>query len=124
MYLLAPVTLWLGNGIRELINMALDFSPLLAGHRCRPILIWPAIIGGVYHAAILPIVLLEMEQAGSSFLGAIDLTGLVMVSAGITLANIVLPRNSGDRTAAIPGFAINMGFRYLRRGILSLHVLG
>lgn len=109
MYLLAPVTLWLGNGIRELINMALDFSPLLAG-LVAGVLIWPAIIGGVYHAAILPIVLLEMEQAGSSFLGAIDLTGLVMVSAGITLANIVLPRNSGDRTAAIPGFAINMGF--------------
>ena len=37
-----------------------------------------AIIGGVYHAAILPIVLLEMESTGFSFLGAIDMTGLVM----------------------------------------------
>ena len=52
-------------------------------------LIWPAIIGGVYHAAIPPIVLLEMERAGNSFLGAVDMPGLAMVSAGITPANII-----------------------------------
>lgn len=109
MYLISPVALWLGNSIRWLIDVAITFSPILAG-AVAGVLIWPAIIGGVYHAAILPIVLLEMEVAGNSFLGAIDMTGLVMVSAGITLANIVLPRTSGDRVAAIPGFAVNMGF--------------
>lgn len=109
MYLIAPAALWLGDGIRWLIDSALVLSPVLAG-ALAGVLIWPAIIGGVYHAAILPIVLLEMETYGSSFLGAIDMTGLVMVSAGITLANIVLPRTSGDRTAAVPGFLVNMGF--------------
>ncbi|MDL2293045.1 PTS sugar transporter [Ruminococcaceae bacterium OttesenSCG-928-D13] len=109
MYLVAPAALWLGDGIRWIIDSAIALSPALAG-AVAGLLIWPAIIGGVYHAAILPIVLLEMETVGHSFLGAVDMTGLVMVSAGITLANIVMPRTSGDRAAAIPGFLINMGF--------------
>lgn len=109
LYLVAPVALWLGNGIKSLIEMALEFSPMLAG-AVAGLLIWPAIIGGVYHAAILPIVLLEMESAGFSFLGAIDMTGLVMVSAGITLANVVFPQRKGDAAVALPGFLINVGF--------------
>lgn len=109
MYLLAPVALWLGNGINDVIAAAIAFSPLLAG-ALAGLLIWPAIIGGVYHAAILPIVLLEMEAAGFSFLGAIDMTGLVMVSAGITLANVIFPRQKSDASAALPGFLINIGF--------------
>jgi fructose-specific phosphotransferase system IIC component len=108
-FILAPITLYLGNGIRSLIEIALDFSPILAG-AVAGALIWPAIIGGVYHAAILPIVLLEMEQTGYSFLGAIDMTGLVMVSAGITLANIVAPRRKSEAAVALPGFLINVGF--------------
>ncbi len=108
-YALAPVALWLGNGICYVIEAAIDFSPLLAG-ALAGLLIWPAIIGGVYHAAILPIVLLEMEAEGFSFLGAIDMTGLVMVSAGITLANILFPRKKSDAAAALPGFLINVGF--------------
>ncbi|MFK4997860.1 hypothetical protein ACI2OX_11690 [Bacillus sp. N9] len=69
-------------------------NPLIAG-LIAGLLIWPAIIGGIYHAAILPIVLLEMERTGNSFLGAVDMVGLVMVSAGITLANIISPRDKG-----------------------------
>lgn len=38
------------------------------------------------------------------------MTGLVMVSAGITLANVILPRKRGEATLATPGFLINMGF--------------
>ncbi len=109
MYIIAPVALWLGNGINDLIAAAISFSPILAG-AVAGLLIWPAIIGGVYHAAILPIVLLEMEAAGYSFLGAIDMTGLVMVSAGITLANVIFPRQKSDASAALPGFIINVGF--------------
>lgn len=108
-YLIAPIALWLGNGICSVINWAVAFNPVLAG-ALAGLLIWPAIIGGVYHAAILPIVLLEMEAAGFSFLGAIDMTGLVMVSAGITLANIVFPRQKSDRSVAGAGFIINVGF--------------
>lgn len=109
MYLIAPVALWLGNGINDLIAAAIALNPVVAG-ALAGLLIWPAIIGGVYHAAILPIVLLEMEAAGFSFLGAIDMTGLVMVSAGITLANVIFPRQKSDASAALPGFIINVGF--------------
>lgn len=109
MFLIAPVALMLGNGIKDVIQMALDFSPILAG-AVAGLLIWPAIIGGVYHAAILPIVLLEMEATGFSFLGAIDMTGLVMVCAGIMLANILFPRQKGDAAVALPGIVINIGF--------------
>jgi len=109
MLLIVPLALWVGNGIKSLIDAALTFNAALAG-AVAGLLIWPAIIGGVYHAAILPIVLLEMESTGFSFLGAIDMTGLVMVSAGITLANIVFPRDKGERAIALPGFLVNMGF--------------
>jgi len=51
-----------------------------------------------------------MEQTGYSFLGAVDMTGLVMVSAGITLANIIAPREKSEASIALPGFLVNMGF--------------
>lgn len=101
----SPIALAAGNKIRWLIQAALDFNPIFAG-AVAGLLIWPAIIGGVYHAAILPIILLEMEQYGNSFLGAIDLIGLVMTAAGITLANIVFPKTKTDKVAAIPGFFV------------------
>ena len=108
-FIIAPIALYLGNGIRTVIEAAISFSPILAG-AVAGLLIWPAIMGGVYHAAILPVVLLEMEATGMSFLGAIDMVGLVMGSAGITLANIIYPRKPNDKAIAIPGFLINMGF--------------
>lgn len=108
-FLISPITLYLGDSIRGLIEMALNYNAILAG-ALAGFLIWPAIIGGVYHAAILPLVLLEMENTGSSFLGAIDMTGLVMVSAGITLANIIYPKKKSEKAMAIPGFLINIGF--------------
>jgi hypothetical protein len=72
--------------------------------------IWFAIIGGVYHTVILPLVLLEMGQKGHSFFGAIDMVGLVVVSLGITLANVVKPRTSGERALAGSGAAVNFFF--------------
>lgn len=108
-FFVAPISLWVGNGIRSLIDSAITISPILAGVLAGA-LIWPAIIGGVYHAAILPIVLLEMEKTGMSFLGAVDMTGLVMVSAGITLANIIAPKEKSEAAIALPGFLVNMGF--------------
>lgn len=108
-FLLSPVTLFLGNSIRDLIQAAIDFNPILAG-AIAGALIWPSIMSGVYHAAILPIVLLEMESTGMSFLGAIDMVALVMVSAGITLANVVSPVEEGDKAIALPGLFINLVF--------------
>ena len=40
MYLLAPVCLWLGNGICNVINFCIDFNPILAG-AVAGLLIWP-----------------------------------------------------------------------------------
>lgn len=108
-FLIAPIALQLGEGIRTLLDTLVAMNPILAG-LIAGLLIWPAIIGGIYHAAILPIVLLEMERTGNSFLGAVDMVGLVMVSAGITLANIVAPRDKGEAAVAAPGFLINVGF--------------
>jgi fructose-specific phosphotransferase system IIC component len=108
-FLIGPLALMAGNGIRALIDMALVYSPILCG-AVAGLLIWPAIMGGVYHAAILPIVMLEMEKTGNSFLGAIDMVGLVMVSAGITLANMIYPRIKSEAAVATPGFIINIAF--------------
>lgn len=109
MFLIAPVAVWIGNGIQNAINWALDYNAILAGG-IAGFAIWFAIIGGVYHAAILPVILLEMEAAGFSFLGCIDLCGLVMVCAGIQLANIVSPKKQSDRVACVPNLIINLAF--------------
>lgn len=108
-FFLAPVALQLGNGVRFVIDWALALNAPLCG-LLAGLLIWPAIMAGVYHAAILPIALFEMEEYGFSFLGAVDMCSLVMVSAGITLANIIAPRQSSERPAASVGFFINMVF--------------
>ena len=109
MFAIAPVALVVGNIINGAIDAALAFSPIAAGALAGA-LIWFAIMGGVYHAAILPLIMLEMEQTGFSFLGAIDLMCLVMVCAGIQLAYIVRPRSHGDRTSAVANVFVNLGF--------------
>ncbi|GAA1647093.1 PTS sugar transporter [Georgenia ruanii] len=106
---LAPVTAALGEGVKDAIGFLVDLNPLLAG-AVAGLVIWPAIMGGVYHAAILPLVLLEMGEKGHSFFGAVDMVSLVMVSLGITLANAVRPRSSGERALAASGAAVNFGF--------------
>jgi fructose-specific phosphotransferase system IIC component len=108
-YALAPATSWLGAGVKDAISAMVGFSPLLAGAAAGAV-IWFALMGGVYHAVILPLVLLEMGQKGHSFFGAIDMVCLVMVSLGITLANVVRPRTSGERALAGSGAAVNFFF--------------
>ncbi|WP_296326754.1 PTS sugar transporter [uncultured Acidaminococcus sp.] len=63
---LAPLAEMIGGGLRGLIDEALAVSPVLCG-ALAGLLIWPAIMGGMYHAAILPIILLEMEKTGVPF---------------------------------------------------------
>ncbi|QDC26808.1 PTS sugar transporter [Georgenia yuyongxinii] len=106
---LAPLTNALGEGVKDAIEYLVALNPLLAG-ALAGLVIWPAIMGGVYHAAILPLVLLEMGEKGHSFFGAVDMVSLVMVSLGITLANVVRPRTSGERALAASGAAVNFGF--------------
>ncbi len=108
-FLLAPFTSLLGDWVKLGIEWAVDFSPILAG-ALAGLAMWPAIIGGVYHSVILPLVLLEMGEKGHSFFGAIDMVALVMVSLGITLANVIKPRTSGERALAGSGAAVNFFF--------------
>ncbi|HHL2528404.1 TPA: PTS sugar transporter [Yersinia enterocolitica] len=108
-YLLSPLALAAGDYIKLAIEATLAFSPILAG-LLAGLVIWPAILGGVYHAVILPLVLLEMEKSGVSFLGAVDMIGLVMVAAGINLANVIAPREKSEAAVAAPGLLINLGF--------------
>lgn len=108
-FAIAPVALIIGNWIKSAIDWAIAYNGTVAG-LIAGFAIWFAIMGGVYHAAILPIVLLEMESQGFSFLGAIDLCGLVMVCAGIQLANIILPKAKSDRVACVPNIFVNLVF--------------
>ncbi|PFG30105.1 PTS sugar transporter [Paramicrobacterium agarici] len=108
-FALAPVTDALGLGVKSGIEWAVGVNPALAG-AIAGLVIWPAIIGGVYHSVILPLVLLEMGEKGYSFFGAIDMVSLVMVSLGITLANVIVPRSSGERALAGSGVAVNFFF--------------
>ncbi|WP_167133432.1 PTS sugar transporter [Paramicrobacterium chengjingii] len=108
-FVLAPITDALGLGVKGGIEWAVDINPALAG-AIAGLAIWPAIIGGVYHSVILPLVLLEMGEKGHSFFGAIDMVSLVMVSLGITLANVIVPRTSGERALAGSGAAVNFFF--------------
>ena len=107
-YGFAPLMLKAGDSIRWFIEEAVSINPIMAG-AIAGALQYPAVIAGVYHAAFLPIILIEMEKYGHSFLGAIDIM-TVMVSAGITLANAISPRAEGEAAVAIPGFVINIGF--------------
>lgn len=108
-FLLAPITAWLGVFVKDAIEALVAFNPLLAG-AVAGLAMWPAIMFGIYHSVILPLVLLEMSEKGHSFFGAVDMTSLVMVSLGITLANVVRPRTSGERALAVSGGSINFFF--------------
>lgn len=108
-FALAPFTSLLGDWVKSGIEWALGVNPILAG-ALAGLAMWPAIMGGVYHSVILPLVLLEMGQKGHSFFGAIDMVALVMVSLGITLANTIKPRTSGERALAGSGAAVNFFF--------------
>lgn len=108
-FLLAPVTAWLGVFVKDGIEFLVAFNPLLAG-AIAGLVIWPAIMFGIYHSVILPLVLVEMSQKGHSFFGAVDMASLVMVSLGITLANVVRPRTTGERALAVSGGSINFFF--------------
>lgn len=108
-YVLAPFTKTIGDAVKVGVAELLQFNPLLAGAMAG-ILMWPVLMGGVYHSVLLPIILLEMSEKGHSFFGAIDMVALVMVSLGITLANVVVPRANNDRVLAASGAAVNFGF--------------
>lgn len=109
MSLIAPISLPLADGIRFLLDQALGLHPVLVG-AVFGFMIWFSIIKGVYHAHVLPLILLEMETTGFSFVGAIDMVSLVMVCAGIQLGNIIAPPMATSRAIAKNNMFINMAY--------------
>jgi hypothetical protein len=60
---------------------------------------------------MLPALLLEMERGQACFLGSLDLCTLVLISAGICLANLAMPYNRPRMTPlAKRGAFINLIF--------------
>lgn len=118
-YLLSPLALAAGDYIKLAIEATLAFSPILAG-LLAGLVIWPAILGGVYHAVILPLVLLEMEKSGVSFLGAVDMVGLVMVAAGINLANVIAPREKVRPRSLLQGCLLTLVLGLLSNPLIRL----
>jgi len=106
-YLMTPISLTIGGAILSILDLAFQFSGVLMGG-VLGLLIWPALISGRYHSIVLPIMLIEIEAQGNSFLGAIDMTCLIMVTAGILLANIILPRNEKRDSQLYRSLVVNL----------------
>jgi fructose-specific phosphotransferase system IIC component len=71
---------------------------------------WAIMLRGYYHSLILPLMVIEFSQRGLSFLAALDMVGLVAVSAGIALATMIAPGQPEDRLTARHTLALNLGF--------------
>jgi hypothetical protein len=55
---------------------------------------WPAIEKGFYHRLLLPLILLEVAEKGTSYLGAFDLLCLVVPAIGASLAIMLFVNSS------------------------------
>lgn len=73
-------------------------------------LMWPLMLKGLYHTIIIPLMVVEMEQRGVSFLATMDVIGLVVAAAGIAAANVWLPRVAAHRRAALHTLRITLWF--------------
>lgn len=108
-YVAGPYTSAAGDAIRDALDWVVGLSPAVIG-LVLGLAMWPLIMKGWYHVAILPLILIEMERYGNSLFGALDMAGLVMTSAGILLAQIAVPPNPGERKLALKPFWLNVGF--------------
>jgi hypothetical protein len=73
-------------------------------------LMWPLMLRGLYHTVIIPLMVIEMEQRGLSFLATMDVIGLVVAAAGVAAANVWLPRVAVHRRAAVHTLRITLWF--------------
>ena len=73
-------------------------------------LMWPLMLRGLYHTLVIPLMVIEMEQRGLSFLATMDVIGLVVAAAGIAAANVWLPRVAAHRRAALHTLRITLWF--------------
>jgi fructose-specific phosphotransferase system IIC component len=109
LYVVGPWTTAAGDEIREALEWVLHLNPTLMGLGFG-LCMWPLIMKGWYHSTVLPLILIEMEKYGNSFFGALDMAGLVMVSAGILFAQWVIPQSPEQRNIVLKPFWLNIGF--------------
>lgn len=102
---LAPFLLFIQNGLVRFIEVMVSWNGLLIG-ALSGLLIWVSLLKKGYHALILPIILIEIAQTGTSFFGAIDMICLVATAAGVNAAISVL--NRSERAAAKKGLVMNV----------------
>ena len=74
---------------------------------------------GWYHSIFLPIILIEMERGEGSIWGTIDECALVLVSAGICAANMLLSKDAitrrGLKINLLCGDFIEVAYPYMER---------
>lgn len=77
---------------------------------------------GWYHRIFLPMILIEMEQGEASIWGSLDVCTLVLVSAGICAANVLLSRDAitrrGLKTNLFCGDFIEVAYPYMERSTI------
>lgn len=90
----------------------LAMQPIVIG-AALGVLMWFFILKGGYHAVVLPLLLMELADSGFSYLGAFDMICLVLVAAGINLANYLFDHKRSART----GLFMNLLFGTLVESI-------
>ncbi|MCO7125279.1 PTS sugar transporter [Sporolactobacillus shoreicorticis] len=101
----APFLSLVQNGLVQFIEMIVNWNGWLVG-ALSGMLIWLSLLKKGYHALILPLILIEIAQTGTSFFGAIDLICLVAIAAGVNAAIFVTIQP--DRIAAKKGLVMNV----------------
>jgi hypothetical protein len=79
-------------------------------------LLWPALVRGLYHSLILPLIVLEIAVTGESFLAVLDVVCLVTVAAGIAAGQWVRARDA----AAVRTVRLTVVFGTYVEGVLPL----
>jgi hypothetical protein len=97
------------DAVRTAISTSLDHAGLAVGI-VLGLLMWPIILKGIYHSFVLPLMVFEFAAHGLSFLAAMDTVTLVAVSAGLSLAAVLVPRRADDRQPARQTLTINLLF--------------
>lgn len=83
--------------VPDTLGHLLAVQPIVIGATLG-VLMWFFILKGGYHAVVLPLLLIELAGSGFSYLGAFDLICLVLVAAGINLANYLFDHSKSART--------------------------
>jgi hypothetical protein len=78
---------------------------------------WPLIRRGLYHTLIIPLMIIEYEGRGLSFLATADVVALVVAAAGVAAAYALVPRVAEDRRVALHTLRVTFWFGTYVEGI-------